>query len=112
MITFVDTPTFNLPKLFGWLLLAIFSKLIIKMVYNAYLSPLRVIPGPKLCSLTEFLVTIRRPEGRVFEWFYQLHLKYGSVVRVGPKFILFSSKEAVRQILVTSVCINLSNFFF
>ncbi|CAB4390065.1 cytochrome P450 [Rhizophagus irregularis] len=70
------------------------------MVYNAYISPLRVIPGPKLCSLSEFSIMIRRPEGRVFEWFYQLHHKYGSVVRVGPKFILFSSKEAVRQILV------------
>ncbi|GES84409.1 cytochrome P450 [Rhizophagus clarus] len=70
------------------------------MVYNAYISPLSEIPGPKLSSLSEFSIMIRRPEGRVFEWFYQLHLKYGNVVRVGPKFVLFSSKEAVRQILV------------
>ncbi|RIA88738.1 cytochrome P450 [Glomus cerebriforme] len=72
------------------------------MIYNAFISPLSLIPGPKFCSLSEIPIVIRRPEGRVFEWFYQLHREYGNVVRVGPKFILFSSKEAVRQILVTS----------
>ena len=75
------------------------------MIYNAFVSPLSLIPGPKLCKISEFSVASRRPEGRVFEWFYQLHREYGNVVRVGPKFILFSSKEAVRQILVTDVSI-------
>src|SRR5688572_25207041 len=107
MINFTsEAPTITLPKVIGWIFLAILSKIIIKMFYNAFMSPLSVIPGPKNCAVSNLPVATRRPEGRVFEWFYQLHREYGSVVRVGPNFVLFSSKEAVRKILITSVCIN------
>ncbi|CAG8629478.1 25513_t:CDS:2 [Dentiscutata erythropus] len=44
----------------------------------------------------------QKPEGRVFEWFYSLHLRYGNVVRVGPKFVLFDDLEAVKFILKDS----------
>ncbi|CAG8649430.1 9802_t:CDS:2, partial [Cetraspora pellucida] len=64
-----------------------------------YISPLSKIPGPAFSSVTEILVSLKRPEGRVFEWFYSLHLKYGNVVRVGPKFILFDDLEAIKFIL-------------
>jgi hypothetical protein len=108
MINFTsETSTFILSKVIGWIFLAILSKIIIKMIYNALISPLSAIPGPRSCSVSDYPVAVRRPEGRVFEWFYQLHREYGNVVRVGPNFILFSNKEAVRQILVTNVCITL-----
>ncbi|CAG8655256.1 5337_t:CDS:2 [Ambispora leptoticha] len=46
---------------------------------------------------------MKRPEGRVFEWFYSLHLKYGNVVRVVPKYILFEEDlEAIKFILKDS----------
>ncbi|CAG8560801.1 2401_t:CDS:2, partial [Dentiscutata erythropus] len=67
-----------------------------------YISPLSKIPGPLFSSLTEILVSLKRPEGRVFEWFYSLHLKYGNLVRVGPKFILFDDLEAIKFILKDS----------
>ncbi|CAG8721308.1 3165_t:CDS:2 [Gigaspora margarita] len=67
-----------------------------------YISPLSKIPGPLFSSFTEILVSLKRPEGRVFEWFYSLHLKYGHVVRVGPKFILFDDLEAIKFILKDS----------
>ncbi|CAG8846367.1 23486_t:CDS:1, partial [Racocetra persica] len=46
--------------------------------------------------------SMKRPEGRVFEWFYSLHLKYGNVVKVGPKYILFEDLEAIKFILKDS----------
>ena len=67
------------------------------MIYNAFVSPLSLIPGPKLCTISEFSVASRRPEGRVFEWFYQLHRKYGNVVRVGPKFILCINNRLISK---------------
>ncbi|RIB14966.1 cytochrome P450 [Gigaspora rosea] len=67
-----------------------------------YISPLSKIPGPRFSSFTEILVSLKRPQGRVFEWFYSLHSKYGNVVRVGPKFILFDELEAVKFILKDS----------
>ena len=108
MINFISetSSSFTLSKVIGLMFLVAVLSRIIKRFYDAFISPLSLIPGPKICSLSEFSIIIRRPEGRLFEWFYQLHRKYGSVVRVGPKFILFSDKEAVRKILVTNVCIN------
>jgi len=100
MIDFVSgTSTYALSKVIGWLILAVFLRIVSSMIHNAFISPLKAIPGPIISSVSYLLISIRRPKGRVFEWFYQMHRQYGNVVRVGPNLVLFSSKEAVRQIL-------------
>ncbi|CAG8682113.1 12834_t:CDS:2 [Racocetra persica] len=96
-------PIFNfLPALFFILLAILAAKILYYVIYHTYISPLSKIPGPAFSSVTEILVSLKRPEGRVFEWFYSLHLKYGNVVRVGPKFILFDDLEAIKFILKDS----------
>ncbi|CAI2163281.1 713_t:CDS:2 [Funneliformis geosporum] len=103
MIDFVSgTPTFALSKVIVWVILAVLLRIVSKMIHNALISPLKAIPGPIICSVSDWLIAIRKPHGRVFEWFYQMHREYGNVVRVGPNLVLFSSKEAVRQILITN----------
>ncbi|KAG9303169.1 hypothetical protein G9A89_001785 [Geosiphon pyriformis] len=44
---------------------------------------------------------IRRPRGKLYEWFSEMHRQFGSVVRIGPNWVIFADKEAIRQIMVT-----------
>ncbi|CAG8512575.1 9057_t:CDS:2 [Paraglomus occultum] len=92
---------FSYGRLLYCLVSAVVAKLIYNAVYDYYFSPLKVIPGPRLNAISNIPIRSRRPEGKVFEWFYSLHKQYGPVVRVGPRMILFSDKDAVKQIIVT-----------
>ncbi|CAG8623400.1 523_t:CDS:2, partial [Ambispora leptoticha] len=62
--------------------------------------PLRHIPGPKSSAFTELPIRLRRPYGQVYAWFHELHSQYGSVVRIAPNWVMFSNKDALRQILI------------
>ncbi|CAG8472742.1 11680_t:CDS:2 [Paraglomus brasilianum] len=92
---------FSYGQLAFYLFSAVIAKLIYSAVYNYYISPLKAIPGPRLNAITKLPIRLRRPEGRVFDWFYSLHRQYGPVVRVSPRMVLFADKDAVRQILVS-----------
>ena len=50
--------------------------IIVKVIYNAFVNPLSLIPDPELSLMSKSSVATRRSEGRVFEWFYQLHREY------------------------------------
>ncbi|CAG8496385.1 862_t:CDS:2 [Paraglomus occultum] len=90
---------------YGQLLLLLASALIAKTVYdivcNYFISPLSVIPGPRLCAISKLPLIVRRPEGRMFAWFASLVKQYGPVVRIAPNMVLFADRDAVRQILVS-----------
>ncbi|CAG8583771.1 26553_t:CDS:2 [Gigaspora margarita] len=59
------------------------------------------IPSPSfLCSISSLPIILRKPEGKIFNWYLYLHKNIGPVVRIGPSFVLFSSKNAVMQILI------------
>ncbi|CAG8474783.1 15421_t:CDS:2 [Dentiscutata heterogama] len=97
-ISFFDISLF---QLIGYALLILLAKLLYHLIYNLYLSPLSKIPSPFLCSISSIPIILRRPEGKIFKWFFHLHKQFGPVVRIGPSFVLFSSKNAVKQILTT-----------
>ncbi|CAG8507788.1 3283_t:CDS:2 [Ambispora gerdemannii] len=95
--TFTQITPLNLITLF---FVTIFTKLVYKLFYEIYLSPLKHIPGPKACAFTDVPLRMRRPYGHVYSWYQELHSQYGNVVRVAPGFVMFSNKEAIRQIMI------------
>ncbi|CAG8763292.1 3558_t:CDS:2, partial [Dentiscutata erythropus] len=97
-ISFFDISLF---QLIGYALLILLAKLLYHLIYNLYLSPLSKIPSSFLCSISSIPIILRKPEGKIFKWFFCLHEQFGPVVRIGPSFVLFSSKNAVTQILST-----------
>lgn len=97
-ISFFDISLF---QLIGYALLLLFIKLLYHLIYNLYLSPLSKIPSPSfLCSISNLPIILRKPEGKIFNWYLYLHKNIGPVVRISPSFVLFSSKNAVMQILI------------
>lgn len=62
------------------------------------LSPLSRIPGPKLYALTKWRLAYEDWKGTSTRTIHQLHQNYGSVVRIGPNQVSFSSLAALRTV--------------
>ncbi|CAG8590832.1 10618_t:CDS:2 [Paraglomus brasilianum] len=92
---------FSFGQLVFYLASALVAKIIYDIVYNCYISPLSVIPGPRLCAISRLPTLRRRPKGNVFKWFSSLSKQYGPVVRTAPNMVLFTDKDDIKQILVS-----------
>lgn len=84
----------------GWndalLLLAI--ALVTRVVYNAFLHPLRKVPGPFLAGVTELWRTTKYARGQWHQDIIDLHRQYGPVVRVSPNEVSFVDQTALEQL--------------
>jgi hypothetical protein len=73
---------------------------------------LRKIPGPALAALTDFWMFAKLWNGETWrDMSVHLHETYGSVVRYGPKRVMFNKASAIPTIFSTSnllekVCIS------
>lgn len=72
--------------------------IITKLVYNAYLHPLRKIPGPFLAGATELWRTRKYAGGNWHQDILDLHRQYGPVVRVSPNEVSFVDRAALEQV--------------
>lgn len=63
--------------------------------YNAFLHPLRKIPGPFFASLTPVWELADFLSGRSHETPVRLHEKYGQVVRIGPNKVLVNDSDTM-----------------
>ena len=83
---------------------------IARLLSNRYGHGISQIPGPFLASLSDIwrllLVYRRRPERAHI----QLHEKYGSLVRLGPKQISCSDPSVVQVIYALNAGFIKSNF--
>ena len=66
-------------------------------VYNAFLHPLRHIPGPKLAAASRLIWAKHQRDGTLSKYVTQLHEKYGEVVRLAPNEVSFISGETAWQ---------------
>jgi hypothetical protein len=57
--------------------------------------PLAKYPGPLVCKLTKFNLAFISFGGRQHVYYYQLHKKYGDVVRIGPNELSLCNIDAV-----------------
>lgn len=67
---------------------------------KAIRSPLRDIPGPWYAPLTTTHLMWGFSTGEIWKTVEKAHAKYGPVVRLGPRQVWISDKDALKQILV------------
>ncbi|KAK6346064.1 hypothetical protein TWF730_010398 [Orbilia blumenaviensis] len=71
---------------------------IIRSIYYLYFHSLASLPGPFLARITDFYGGYHAWSGRHHYHLYELHKKYGPVVRYGPNRVSFNSAVAVKDI--------------
>lgn len=67
---------------------------------KAIRSPLRDIPGPWYAPLTTIHLKWGFSTGEIWKTVEKAHSSYGAIVRLGPRQIWVSDKDALKQILV------------
>ncbi|KAI8311481.1 Cytochrome P450 monooxygenase FUS8 [Colletotrichum sp. SAR11_240] len=78
----------------------IFAGIQIKHKINNYKSPLRKVPGPWYAPLTNLHLQYLFSTGNIWKLVQTSHKKYGGIVRLGPRQVWISDKEAMKTILV------------
>ena len=66
--------------------------------YNLFVHPLRSFPGPLANRISNLPRTYYAVRGKLPYYQTQLHLKYGSVVRLGPDFLTCTDPQAWKDI--------------
>ncbi|KAI9367489.1 cytochrome P450 [Aspergillus egyptiacus] len=72
-----------------------------KLIWDAFLSPLRIFDGPLPAKVTNIWRAWQAYGGHIDRKYVQLHRKYGSVVRVGPSALSISDPSLIRVIYST-----------
>ncbi|KAL5340520.1 cytochrome P450 [Aspergillus crustosus] len=75
--------------------------LLTKLVWGAWLSPLRVFDGPLSAKFTNIWRALQVYDGYIDQKYLQLHRQYGSVVRIGPNALSISDPGLIRVIYST-----------
>ncbi|KAJ5761251.1 hypothetical protein N7520_008407 [Penicillium odoratum] len=84
-----------------WLLpLVIIGSLISKWVCRAFFHPLSNIPGPKIAGCTSLWLAYHTYIGDECTVIFNLHCKYGPILRVGPNDVDISNADAIEPIYV------------
>ncbi|KAK6412652.1 hypothetical protein LTR95_017947 [Oleoguttula sp. CCFEE 5521] len=89
---------YSLSTIFLLGLISIVAYFLLQIIYNRFFSPLRNIPGPFLASITGYWLVFVDLAGFRTTVIHQLHRRYGSVVRIGPQEVSFSSADAINSI--------------
>ena len=72
----------------------------LKSLYRSKSSALNEIPGPWYASFTAIHLRYLFARGTVWKYAARQHRRYGSVIRLGPRQIWVSDKEALKDILL------------
>ncbi|EXF84646.1 cytochrome P450 [Colletotrichum fioriniae PJ7] len=77
---------------------AIVGALLVFYLARCYSSPVWGIPGPALSKVTSIVLRWHEFGANRTLYIHSLHLKYGSVVRIAPNEVSYTSYEAVKEI--------------
>ncbi|KAJ5721376.1 uncharacterized protein N7483_009310 [Penicillium malachiteum] len=66
-----------------------------------YIHPLSKVPGPKIAAFTSLWLAYHTYIGDECTVVFNLHRKYGSVLRVGPNEVDISNADAIEPIYIT-----------
>ncbi|OJJ71826.1 hypothetical protein ASPBRDRAFT_126295 [Aspergillus brasiliensis CBS 101740] len=80
--------------------LAIVLSVYSRCFYRIYLHPLSSVPGPKLAACTSLWLAYHTYIGDECTVVYDLHRKYGPVLRVAPNDVDIADKDALEPIYV------------
>ncbi|KAH8721521.1 cytochrome P450 [Phaeosphaeriaceae sp. PMI808] len=90
------------PSLFIVLALSIVLFTLANAIYQCFLSPLRVIPGPRSNAASFFSLWFWDVKGTSAVNIKRLHDDYGSIVRIAPNEISIDDHEAHNGVLYSS----------
>ncbi|KAH4963647.1 cytochrome P450 monooxygenase alt3 [Parastagonospora nodorum] len=71
---------------------------VLKAIYNLYLSPLASYPGPKLWAISRLPWNHANMKGRISWKIRELHDKYGPIVRIAPDELSYTTSGAWKKI--------------
>jgi cytochrome P450 len=77
---------------------AVSFAVLVRVITLIVFGNLRTIPGPFLSRLTGLPVSLAAFKGRRAQWLYELHKKYGPVVRVAPGEVSIADPAHYRTI--------------
>lgn len=72
--------------------------IVIRFIYNLFLSPLSAIPGPWYAAVSDLWLNIHVIRLRQCKTIQELFEMYGPVVRVGPNKIVFRDISTMRTV--------------
>lgn len=75
---------------------------ITRYIIQIYSSPLNKIPGPWYTKFTSLILRWHHFRADRTRYIHDLHLRYGSVVRIGPNEVALASASAVKEIYCSS----------
>lgn len=75
-----------------------FTYILIRAIYNLFLSPLSAIPGPWYAALSDFWMTTHVLRLRKCKVVQELFEIYGPVVRIGPNKVVFKDVSTMRSV--------------
>lgn len=83
------------------------------IIYRLWLHPLAKYPGPLLAKVSNLYIIARAIEGRETYSRYELHQKYGTVVRTGPNELCFADINSIKDIYGQSAepCVKSPSFY-
>ncbi|KAF5874221.1 putative cytochrome p450 monooxygenase protein [Botrytis fragariae] len=76
----------------------IFFASFVKVIHQAYLTPLRKIPGPWYARFTHLVLKYHVITGRRIHYIHSLHQTYGHIVLVAPNEVSCSSLSSFKTI--------------
>lgn len=74
---------------------------VILLIYRLLTSPLSRLPGPRYTAFTSAWLKYQEFTAGRRVYIHALHQEYGSVVRLGPNEVSFSSPAAVKEIYMS-----------
>lgn len=74
----------------------------VRALYHVYFHPLSKFAGPKYLALSRIPVTLATLRGRRAQFRFDLHRKYGEIVRVAPDELSFAHSRAWKEIYGTA----------
>ncbi|KAH9211562.1 cytochrome P450 [Leptodontidium sp. 2 PMI_412] len=103
MTTLVATPT--------GMVVIVFLAVISKIVYQVFFHPLRHIPGPFWAKVFGSYMKVSEARARRAQDLFDLHQKYGSVVRVGKNEVSISTPTVYREIYNSKTILRDPRFY-
>jgi hypothetical protein len=74
------------------------SKQFSQVIYHAYVTPLRHIPGPWYAKFTHLWLKVQVLGGRRVQYIHALHQIYGPIVHISPAEIAVADFDSFREI--------------
>lgn len=97
-----DPQDFGLRHIIITALVTVAAIAYIKSVVDSIKSPLSSLPGPWYANFTTLHLRWFFAQGTIWKYAQKNHEKLGPIVRLGPRQIWVSDKQAMRDILVTT----------